>query len=190
MKRHDRDIAWVDFVRGVADPEVERQMRQRMTSGSETDKKDIDLWQKVATLGRRDIEHKIPDEHDITRIVKAMGPMMLPTKAPSLRRLVAELAFGNQLAPVGVRGGRSGQPTFGLSSRGLYVRHQGRALVPGRFPARWSSGVAGGKALRSSLRTSRCSFSTRMSSSRPWCVTTTANFTPLSYPTHPRSCSS
>ncbi len=111
MKKQDREIAWLDFARGVADPDTESEILQRLASGSNRDKKEIDLWRSVAALGRRDIEQEIADELDVTRIVKAMGRMHLPAPAETglaaVRRLVAELTFGHQPAPVGVRGATS-----------------------------------------------------------------------------------
>ncbi len=111
MKKRDREIAWLDFARGVADPDTDLEIRQRLASGSDRDKKEVDLWRSVAALGRRDKEQAVADEFDVTRIVKAMGRMHLPVKTetgvPWIRRLVAELTFGHQPTPVGVRGATS-----------------------------------------------------------------------------------
>lgn len=111
MSKLDRDIAWVDFARGVADPETDREIRRLMTSGSETDKKDSDLWRRVAAVGRHDIERQVP--HDLTRIVKAMGSVYLPRPEekglPALRRMVAELTFGGGPQLVGVRSSSAGE---------------------------------------------------------------------------------
>ena len=107
MKKQIREVAWVDFARGVTDPDTASEIRQRLASGSNRDKKEIDLWRGVAAVGRRDTEQTIAGESDVTRIVKAMGRMHLPAPKEAgivgIRRLVAELTFGHQPAPVGVR---------------------------------------------------------------------------------------
>ena len=107
MKRRDMHIDWLDFARGVAAPEVDREIRRRLTSGSEADQKEVDLWRRVADVARADLEQSIPAAADAVRIVKAMGSVYLPRPAEaahSLRRLVAQLAFGGGTpSPVGVR---------------------------------------------------------------------------------------
>lgn len=96
------DIAqWCDFVRGVADPESERRMRQRLAAGDAAARRAVDLLSRVRTVSRGDEVRAVP-EHAV-RAAKAIATVRRPAaEAPGSslwRFLPVELTFDNLRQP-------------------------------------------------------------------------------------------
>lgn len=67
---------WCDFVRGVADPDAEREMRERLASGDAGAKRAVDVLSRVAAVSRTDQETG-PPEYAV-RMAKAIGSLQRP----------------------------------------------------------------------------------------------------------------
>ncbi len=55
---------WCDFVRGVADPDAEREMRQRLDAGDAGARRIVDAFARVQQVARAD------DEDELLRLVQ------------------------------------------------------------------------------------------------------------------------
>ncbi len=107
MKRFD--IAqWVDFVRDVAEPEVERQMHRSLESGAEESRREERRWRRVAALAAKDRERQVPET--AVRVAQAIGGLRRPEESepaavPLFERLGFDVVFDSLSQPaVGVRG--------------------------------------------------------------------------------------
>ena len=107
-------VQWCDFVRGVADPAIEEEMRARLETGTRSERRDAELLQRVADYGRETVDHGVP--HEAVRIAHAIGSLSRPRlrrsenedREPSLlRRLSFEVLFDSLRRPLMVAGTRS-----------------------------------------------------------------------------------
>lgn len=104
MRRHDI-TDYADFVRGIATPEVEENIRRELASSTRSRRR-IELLRRVAEVGRRDHDHPVPDS--AVRIARAIGSLRPPAGATSsFRRLSFQILFDN-LAQPALAGTRSG----------------------------------------------------------------------------------
>lgn len=156
MKKTD-DIRWVDFVRGVADPETEQELRARLSAGA--GEEEARCWRHVAALGRSEAEGEITREGDLVRLVKAMGRLPRSPQAGPLPRplawLRARLVFssGGQPSPAGARGHEAPARHLVFETEGFVVdvRFE-RYLEGGAAPGASSSGIVNGQIFRQADR--------------------------------------
>jgi len=102
---------WCDFVRGVAAPELEEALRERLASGEESARRTVNVLSRVRAVAEADRELAIPDY--AVRIAKAAGSLQRPAAheaatVPSSslwRFLPFQISFDSflQLAPTGTR---------------------------------------------------------------------------------------
>ncbi|MCP4658148.1 MAG: hypothetical protein GY856_22280 [bacterium] len=99
---------WCDFIRGVADPAVEGEMRAHLESGASRARRQVELLGLVASVGRTDLALAIPDY--AVRGAKAIGSLRRSHQVPTLtdailRYLPFSITFDSQHqpAPVGTR---------------------------------------------------------------------------------------
>lgn len=101
---------WCDFVRGVADPDVEQTMREQLAADSPgaRSRRHVELLGLVVATARRDQELEIPEY--AVRGAKAIGSLRRPHQLPSLaesiiRHIPFSVTFDSLLqpAPVGTR---------------------------------------------------------------------------------------
>ena len=155
------DIAqWVDFVRGVAAPEVERELRRHLESGAARSREEERRWRRVAALGAKDRKREVP-EHAL-RGARAIGSLRRlengdPGALPFFERLGFEIVFDSlRQAATGTRGpglaGGAADPARHLvleaESYTVDVRFEPRpdprhTVRPGGFPG----GVVAGQIL-------------------------------------------
>ncbi len=103
------DIAqWCDFIRGLADPAIEQEMRACLESGAPQARRQVELLGLVASVGRTDLAMAIPEY--AVRGAKAIGSLRRPHQVPTfadtiLRYLPFSITFDSQHqpAPVGTR---------------------------------------------------------------------------------------
>jgi len=100
---------WCDFVRGVAAPEAEREMRERLASGDAGARRTVGFLTRLAAVARTDQQTQIP-EHAV-RMAKAIATVQRPaedTPADSAlwRFLPVKITFDSLLQPAaaGTRG--------------------------------------------------------------------------------------
>lgn len=154
MKKLD-DIHWVDFVRGVADAGIEREIRARLEAGE--GEEEARRWRRLASLARKDREREIPNEADHVRQVKAMGRLRGSGRAePPARPLgwqTARLVFsgGGQEAPAGARSQETPARHLVFETGTFVVDVRIERQLPGATLAEpAASGVVNGQILRQS----------------------------------------
>lgn len=103
---------WCDLVRGVADPDAERQMRERLASGGAGPRRIFDALSRVAAVAKRDGE--VPPEHAV-RMAKAIASVRRPREEVSRsslwRYLPFEVSFDSLREPA-LAGTRDLSPSF------------------------------------------------------------------------------
>ncbi len=124
MKKTDVS-QWIDFVRGVAEPEVERELHRELEAGAEESRREEQRWRRVAALGARDSERQVPEA--ALRVAQAIGCLRRPDQAepeavPFFERLGFDVLFDSLAQPTtGVRGpALAGNPFGGAADA---VRH-------------------------------------------------------------------
>lgn len=98
------DIAhWIDYVRGVAEPELEEEIRRRLESGSERPRSEEERWRRLAVLGCKDAERQVPEA--ALRGARAIGCLCRPGESePQFERLGFDVVFDSLAqAAVGTR---------------------------------------------------------------------------------------
>ncbi len=92
---------WCDFVRGVADPDAEREMRQRLDAGDAGARRIVDAFARVQQVARADDEAAVPEY--ALRMVKAIGSLQRPKaevpRTSAWRFLPVEINFDSLLQP-------------------------------------------------------------------------------------------
>ena len=99
------DIAhWIDFVRGMAEPELEEEMRRRLASGTERPRAEEERWRRLAVLGCKDVERQVPEA--ALRGARAIGSLCRSGESePQFERLGFDVVFDSLTqAAVGTRG--------------------------------------------------------------------------------------
>lgn len=92
---------WCDFVRGVADPEAEREMRDRLASGDAGARRTVDFLTRVLEVARTDQETAVPEP--AVRMAKAIASVqrssLQPERSTAWRFLPVVLIFDSLLEP-------------------------------------------------------------------------------------------
>lgn len=97
-------VQWIDFVRGVAAPELEADMRAHLAHGCAACEALMRRMDAVATAARPDANLEPPDH--LVRFAVAAFSLHKPERTLSLPALAARLVFGSAGMPsvAGVRG--------------------------------------------------------------------------------------
>ncbi|HEX9735021.1 MAG TPA: hypothetical protein VGG06_23865 [Thermoanaerobaculia bacterium] len=104
---------WCDFVRGVAAPEAEREMREQLAAGDARARGTVEFLTRVMAVARTDQETELPEY--ALRTVKAIAAVQRHADAPAVstpwRFLPVEITFDSLLEPAHA-GTRDLQPAF------------------------------------------------------------------------------
>lgn len=105
---------WCDYVRGLADPDAEREMREHLAAGNPRAQKTVNMLARVRDVARADQELAVPDY--AVRVAKAIGSLERreTEDVPGASRwsfLPLELAFDSLREPA-LAGTRDMQASF------------------------------------------------------------------------------
>lgn len=132
---HFKDAQWVNYVRGIATPELQRSMQQHLSSGCpeclETEK----LWSEVYSSAQREADYTPPE--DAVRLAKASFMPVEQEKISTLGQ-IAELIFDSISQPL-APAFRGGVETVGSGARTLLYQSGDIRVdmwVEGRSPNR------------------------------------------------------
>lgn len=132
---HFKDAQWVNYVRGIATPELQRSMQQHLSSGCEECLDTEKLWSGVYSSVQREADYTPPE--DAIRLAKASFVPLEPEKSSPLGQ-IAELIFDSISQPL-APAFRSGVEAVGSGARTLLYQSGDIRVdmwVEGRSPNR------------------------------------------------------
>jgi hypothetical protein len=105
--KHFDSRDWADFVRGLAGPEIAKEMEEH-AGKCESCAAEVAAWSTVSLAMRRERTYEPPSS--VVRVAKAAMATAGPEPAPSRTRIFAQLVFDSltQASAGGVRGAMSG----------------------------------------------------------------------------------